>query len=328
MRAIAFTSHQTAEVVEVTEGQPLQSGEVLGRTIVSLTSPGTELHSGYFGSEFPDYPGYANVATVVETGPDVSGIAVGDTILCMETHREYVRTPAADATLVPKGLVPEVAAFARIMGISMSTLNIMSANPPSRVLITGLGPVGNLAAQIFQSCGFTVTATDPHEERRDALRRFGVTDVRASVRDEGPDIQDKVRTHIECSGHERAVLDGVETLGLLGEVFLVGVPWVPRDGSITAQQLLKAIFYRYVAVHSGWEWQVPRHPVADQANSIAANFAVAMDWLAEGRVRTDGLATLYRPEQAAEVYRGLADRSLPTIAALFDWREQALTTPR
>jgi threonine dehydrogenase-like Zn-dependent dehydrogenase len=321
MRAIAFTSYGKAELIDLADDRPLQSGEILGRTLVSLTSPGTELMSGYFGSEFPDYPGYANIATVVETGPDVVGISAGDTILCMETHREYVRTLAADATLVPQGLAPEVAAFARIMGISMSTLNIMTANPPSRVLVTGLGPVGNLAAQIFKGCGFTVTATDPHQERRDALLRYGVTDVRASIHAEGPEIKDKVRTHIECSGHERAVLDGVETLGLQGEVFLVGVPWTARDSSITAQHLLKAMFYRYVSVHSGWEWQVPRHPASDQANSIASNFEIAMDWLREGRIRTDGLATLYRPDQADEVYRGLADRSLPTIAALFDWRQ-------
>ena len=321
MRAVAFTSYGRAELVELTDDRPLQPGEILARTLVSLTSPGTELMSGYFGTEFPDYPGYANVATVVETGREVTGISVGDTIFCMETHREFVRTWATDATLVPKGLAPEIAAFARLIGISMSTLNIMRANPPSRVLITGLGPVGNLAAQIFQSCGFTVTATDPLRERRDALKRFGVTDVRASVHAEGPEITDKVRTHVECSGHEGAVLEGVETLGLQGEVYLVGVPWTARDSSITAQQLLKAMFYRYVSVHSGWEWQVPRHPAPDQSNSIAGNFETAMAWLQEGRVRTDGLATLYRPEQADEVYRGLADRSLPTIAALFDWRQ-------
>jgi threonine dehydrogenase-like Zn-dependent dehydrogenase len=320
MRAIAFTAKQTAELVDVVDDAPLADGEIRARTIVSLTSPGTELYSGYLGDSFPDYPGYANVATVLEIGRDVRGIVPGDVILCTETHREIVRTPAIDATRVPKGLAPEIAAFARIMGISMSALNVMTANPPSRVLITGLGAVGNLAAQIFASSGFIVTATDPHLERREALLRHGITDVRASVGAEGPALKDQVRTHIECSGSEVAVLEGVETVGLLGEVYLVGVPWVPRAAHITAQELLKAIFYRYVSVHSGWEWQVPRHPQPNSANSIAANYEIALQWLLEGRVRTDGLAAFYRPEQAGEVYRGLADRTLPTVAALFDWR--------
>ena len=320
MRAIAFTAKQTAELIEVEDDAPLGAGEVRARTIVSLTSPGTELYSGYFGDTFPDYPGYANVATVLEVGSDVQGIAPGDVILCAETHREIVRTAAIDATLVPRGLAPETAAFARMMGISMSALNVMTANPPSRVLITGLGAVGNLAAQIFATCGFTVTATDPHPERREALTRLGVSDVRASVNSDGPMLEDQVRTHIECSGSEVAVLEGIEKVGLLGEVYLVGVPWVPRAPDITAQQLLKAIFYRYVSVHSGWEWQVPRHPQPNQANSIAANYEIALQWLLEGRVRTEGLAAFYKPEQAAEIYRGLADRTLPTVAALFDWR--------
>ena len=287
---------------------------------MSLTSPGTELYSGYFGDTFPDYPGYANVATVLETGAEVNGIVPGDMILCSETHREIVRTAAIDATLVPRGLAPEVAVFARMMGISMSALNIMKANPPSRVLVTGLGAVGNLAAQNFAASGFTVTATDPHPERREAVARYGIADVRASVHGEGVPLTDQIRTHIECSGSEVAVLDGIETVGLLGDVFLVGVPWVPRAPEMTAQQLLKAIFYRYVSVHSGWEWQVPRHPQPNQANSIAGNYESAMQWLLDGRVRTDGLASFYRPEQAGEIYSGLADRTLPTVAALFDWR--------
>ena len=37
---------------------------------------------------------------------------------------------------------------------------------------------------------------------------------------------------------------------------------------------------------------------------------------------TDALATCYSPEQAQEVYSGLLNQSLPTLAAIFDWRSK------
>ena len=107
---------------------------------------------------------------------------------------------------IPQGLEPERAIFARLAGVSMSTLNTTTARAPSRVLVTGLGPVGNLAAQIFSACGYSVTAVDPVEIRRETARRSGLDDVRASIAEGAPDITGEVALHVECSGHEQAAL--------------------------------------------------------------------------------------------------------------------------
>ena len=319
MRTIAFTAHGVAELIQIDDAMPLGPTEIRAQTIVSLTSPGTEINGAFFGSDFPRYPGYATVASVIELGAEVTDVSKGDIVLCAGLHREFVRSDARDVSKVPAGLLPEVAVFARLMGVGMTALNVMSANPPSQVLVTGLGPVGNLAAQVFAGCGFAVTAVDLLETRRNLARRCGLTDVRDSVSAPGPALKDQVRTHIECSGHEGAVLEGIEAVGRLGQVFLVGVPW-RRATEITGHQILEAVFKRYVSVHSGWEWQVPRRVDSDRSNSIAQNYVAALEWLRTGRVTTEGLASMYRPEEAGRVYRGLADRTLPTIAALFDWR--------
>ena len=319
MRSIAFTAHKIAELVEVDDEVPLRPGEVRALTVVSLTSPGTELNGGYLGDDFPKFPGYAAVAEVVETGPEVETVRPGDVVLCPGTHSDVVRCAARDATPVPPGLLPEVAVFARLLGVGLSAVNVMSANPPSRVLVTGLGPIGNLAAQVVSACGFTVTSVDPVVSRRDLAKACGLSDVRADLGERGPDLKDIVRTHIECSGQESAVMSGLQTVGRLGEILLVGVPW-RRSTDVTAHALLDAIFRRYVCVRSGWEWQVPRYREACQHNSIEENYAAALEWLRDGRVRTGGLAQLYRPHEADAVYRGLAERSLPTISAIFDWR--------
>ena len=319
MRRVAITAYKTAELIEVpSTSVPLGPKDVRGRTLVSLTSPGTELNANFMSRDYPSYPGYASVFTVDEAGSGVADIPVGSAVLCSGSHQEFQQARRDDIVPVPAGLDPKRALFARLAGVSMSTLNTTAARPPSRVLVTGLGPVGNLAAQIFSICGFFVTAVDPVEKRRQSARRAGVADVRPSIDHGAPDIVDNVALHVECSGHEQAVLDGCKCVRKRGEVVLVGVPWRKRT-DIPAFDLLQAVFNRYVVLRSGWEWEVPHYRADFRGNSIIENYAAAMEWIAEGRIKTDELATRYSPRQAQEVYDGLLQQSLPTPAAVFDW---------
>jgi threonine dehydrogenase-like Zn-dependent dehydrogenase len=322
MKRIAITAYQKAEV-ELTDTPcaPLQPTEVRGRTLVSLTSPGTELHSNYLGKNFPTYPGYASVFSVDEVGADVTDLAIGTVVFGSGGHREYQQMHRESVIPIPQGLEPEQAIFARLAGVSMSTLNTTTARAPSRVLVTGLGPVGNLAAQIFSACGYSVTAVDPVESRRETAGRSGLNDVRASIAEGAPNITGEIALHVECSGHEQAALDGCNCVRKRGEVVLVGVPWKKRT-EISSFELLHAVFHRYVVLRSGWEWEVPRQPAEFRGNSISGNYAAAMDWIAAGKIKTDGLATCYSPEQAQEVYSGLLNQSLPTPSAIFDWRSK------
>jgi len=320
MRQIIFTAHRTAQVVDVPNlDAPLKPDEVRGRSLISLTSPGTELNWGFLGANFPANTGYSSVFSVEEVGAEVHDLQPGAIVLGSGNHREYQQAARRDVTPLPEGLAPEKAVFARLVGVSMSTLNTTTARPPSRVLVTGLGPVGNLAAQVFTAGGYRVTAIDPFEARREDARRVGLKDVRGGVADAPADLTDQVALHVECSGHEQAVLDGCRCIRKRGEVVLIGVPWKRRT-EIYAADLLHAVFHRYVVLRSGWEWEVPVQPREFAGNSIMENHAAALTWLADGRLRVDGLASAYAPSRAQEVYDGLLAQSLPTPAALFDWR--------
>ena len=324
MRHVAVTAHREAGVIQVPDlTQPLRDDQVRGPTLVSLISPGTELNHAFLAKDiFPRTVGYASVFRVEEVGSAVTDIPVGAVVLTtFGGHREFQDAERKSLIPLPGGLPPEKAVFARLAGVSMSTLDTTAARPPARVLVTGLGPVGNLAAQIFASCGYQVTAVDPVESRRASALKVGLTDVRASIAKGPVDLTDKVQLHIECSSHEKAVLDGAATIRKGGELVLVGVPW-RRNTDHSAFDLLHVIFHRYVTVRSGWEWEVPIHPTDFQGNSLMENWAASVQWIASGKLNVDGMATSFAPEEAQKAYTALLDQTLPTPAALFDWRKR------
>lgn len=318
MKRIAFTAHKQADLIE-TPGftEPIKPGDIRGRTLVSLVSPGTELNSGFLGSQFPNHPGYACVFQVDEIGSDVRNLIPGAIVFGSGNHTERQEAHHRDVLEVPASLSPETAVFARLAGVSMSTLNVTVVRPPARVLVTGLGPVGILAAQIFDRAGYAVTAIDPIESRRRSASNLRLRDIRPAV--EIDDLEDDIALHVECSGHEQAVHDGCKCVRKGGEIFLVGVPWRRKTENYSFD-LLHAIFHRYVVLRSGWEWQVPRESRDFSQNSIMGNLAAAVGWLADGRLSVKNMGGLYTPDRAQQVYSGLLDQSLPTPTAIFDWR--------
>jgi NADPH:quinone reductase-like Zn-dependent oxidoreductase len=305
MLRLAFVDPERAELLDAPEPGPVQPHEVRGKTVVTLVSPGTELNWRSVTPDFPIYPGYACVFAVEEAGSAVLDLVPGALVFYAGPHCQRQQCPREDVVPLPAGLAPETAVFARLAVVTMSTLTTTTARPPARVLVTGLGPVGNLAAQVFTHCGYRVTAVDPS----------------ASVAAEaGADLADQVALHLECSGHEQAALDGCRTVQQRGEVVLVGTPWKRRT-DLFAFDLLQAVFHRYVVLRSGWEWEVPRQRTPFVSGSAQANAVAILEWLAAGSIHAGGMAGTYSPREATEVYACLANQSLPTPTAIFDWRK-------
>lgn len=300
--------------------------EVAGRTLYSLISAGTEINQ-YLGvcyqmglpwGTFPIHPGYAAVFQIETVGGEVSDLKAGDLAFCMGPHHSYQRFPREAVIPVPVGLNPEIAPFARLMNVTMTTLTTTTARPPAKVLVTGLGPVGFMGALIFARCGYEVIACDPIESRCQKLREAGIKEIYSKVPVDDPAIKGKIDLVLECSAHEQAVLDGLSVIKKGAEVVLVGVP-MPRKTEMYAQEVIYKVFRNFGVLRSGTEWEVPNYPVDYRKNSIFGNQAAALKWLQEGSIKVDGLYTKVSPKDAQQIYQNLVHRRYGQVGIMLDW---------
>jgi len=306
----------------------LSRTEVQGRTLATLISPGTELAWADVGP-FPLKPGYAAVFEAEKVGQDVEGIAPGDHLLCMGGHRSTQHFDARYVLKLPVGMAPEVAVLARLMGVSMTTLMTTTARPGDRVIVSGAGPVGLLAAHLCTIGGFDVTLVEPGARRRAQALASGINDVRSAIPLDDAAFKSKVALVIDCSGHEQAVLDACNVVRKRGEVVLVGVPWKAHT-SILAHDVLRPVFFNFVVLRSGWEWEVPitnRDFVWEELyegynnapHTTMSGLDKALRWLDQGHVKTDGLIRKLSPSDPQGVYGSILDGKVEEPFVVFDW---------
>jgi 2-desacetyl-2-hydroxyethyl bacteriochlorophyllide A dehydrogenase len=330
VRRITFTEPHQVELVDARLEDSEDDTLLFGPTVVSLISPGTELAmlrgwaNDQWDVSFPMASGYNAVFQVAEVGPAVDDVARGRHVLCGDFdpwfqpfHQSFQQMPRVHAVVIPASLAPETAVFARLMVVTMETLVTTRARPPEKVLVSGLGIIGNLAAQMFTAAGYETLAWDPVPRRRELAASSGVTTLARPFGD-AAGRADGAALALECSANEGAALDCIECLKAHGEVVLAARPWRQMT-DISGQAVLAGIYRRYSSVRSGWEGQLPHTEEPFRSPSRVQLLVGALRWLAEGRLSVENLADHAQPDEAPAVYARLDRGEHDLLTTVFRW---------
>lgn len=121
------------------------------------------------------------VGTIEQLGPDVTGLSVGDRVMCdlvmsRGGFAEYASVPAKELAPVPDALSDEVAAcLPQAGGIAVTGTEGLTSR--DRLLINGAGGgSGTMAIQLAKAAGAHVTAVD-HSGKLEFLSALGADDV-------------------------------------------------------------------------------------------------------------------------------------------------------
>jgi L-iditol 2-dehydrogenase len=132
---------------------------------------------------------------------------------------QFVTIDAAFAHPVPAGLSAEQAAMAEPVSVGIWAARKTGITGGDRVLVTGAGPVGILAAQVARALGAQVpVVTDTSALRLESAQRLGLRTAPA-----GAQLDEEFDVLLECSGAQPALAAGMRALAPGGRVALVGM---------------------------------------------------------------------------------------------------------
>ncbi|HZO90026.1 MAG TPA: zinc-binding dehydrogenase [Chthonomonadaceae bacterium] len=230
------------------ERPPLAPGQVRVRTLYSGISAGTEM-TIYRGSNpyakkrwnaelklfvptteqpqfYPAPLGYEEVGCVVEVGPDVTEVAVGDCVYGSWSHRTEVVLPArlAAQNRFSSDQDPRHGIFARIGAIALNGILDAQINVGETVAVFGAGVVGLICMGLARLAGARVIAVDIDPVRLRHAERYAdewlSKDVALTIKGEshgrGADVV------IEAAGSYDALAEAIRSVAYAGKVISLG----------------------------------------------------------------------------------------------------------
>ncbi len=129
--------------------------------------------------------GYSTAGEVIAVGAEATNFSVGDRVACaglnIANHAEVNYIPRNMAVKIPRDLSYDSACFITVGAIAMQGVRLAELTLGDRVVVLGLGLVGQIAAQLARCAGATVLATDIDSNKVELARKLGCDRAVASV---------------------------------------------------------------------------------------------------------------------------------------------------
>ena len=109
--------------------------------------------------------GYSSCGEVIQTGKDVHDFHVGDKVVSNGGHAEYVTVSQNLCSRIPEGTPEKEAAFTVLGSIALHGLRLSETTLGSKIVVIGLGVVGQLVCRLAEAQGSEVIGVDPDDKR-------------------------------------------------------------------------------------------------------------------------------------------------------------------
>lgn len=121
--------------------------------------------------------GYSSAGIVKEVGDGMDGIKIGDKIACFgdgfATHSELTFVPKNMLVKIPEKVGFEEAAFVGLGSIALNAIRVANLTFGEKVVVIGLGLLGQLSVQMLKAFGCKVLGVDISEVKIEMAREYG-----------------------------------------------------------------------------------------------------------------------------------------------------------
>jgi len=273
--------------------------------------------------------GYSAAGQVIEIGSAVGGLRPGQLVATggagKANHAEFQAVPGLLCAAVPDGVPATDAAFVTMASIALHGLRLADVGPGAKVVVIGLGLVGQLAGRLAVAAGCDVVGIDPAPHARVVAGRSGfqaVNELGDSTtehvlswsRGRGADAvlicaatsssAPVTRAPALCRDHAAVVIVG--DVGL----HLDRTPFYERELSLRFARSYGP--GRYDPSYEAWGVD---YPVGQVRWTEGRNFEAVLDLLAAGRLQVSDLVThRFDIGDAPSAYELIEKRAEPYLA--------------
>jgi threonine dehydrogenase-like Zn-dependent dehydrogenase len=319
---------------------PADHGEVLCAAEKSVISIGTETFClrGEFeeGTNWSDWvhypfePGYSMTGRVIETGPGVEVLKVGDRIAAVVPHKQYFKVhvqesyerPAGAFYKLPDGISSEEGCWMLLAVTTQLGVRRADLKLGETAGVIGLGILGQLVVQYLALSGTRkIIAIDPISSRIELARSHGATHGLAMNAGDalkgieaitGGKMLDAV---FEITGHPAVLPQAIPMLRKLGRLVLLGDTPQP-----SLQHLAPGVVSNSLAILGIHGSMSPEHPSEYAPWTQNEMTGLFYDYLLQGRMSVKDLITSYiSPLDAPKLYQQLLAGNSDQLGIMLDW---------
>jgi predicted dehydrogenase/threonine dehydrogenase-like Zn-dependent dehydrogenase len=278
--------------------------------------------------------GYCNVGRVMQLGANVEGFSIGDRVASNGWHAEVVRVPANLCAKIPDTVHDDTAAFTVLSAIALQGIRLVQPTLGEAIVVTGLGLIGLLTAQLLKGHGCRVLGIDVDPARVRLAKESGIEAVDLSS---GEDPIARANSFSRGRGVDAVIVtastpssEPIHQAALMcrkrGRIVLVGVTGLSISRSDFYEKELSfqvSCSYGPGRYDPNYEERGQDYPAGFVRWTAQRNFEAALDMMSDGRLDVARLVSHRFPfGHVTDAYQLLASKE-PSLGVLVEYPESA-----
>ena len=319
-----------ANLIDKARQQPDKVKQVLDKLKTDGVQPTLEAVFNKLGQPLP--LGYCNVGRVIAVGKGVTEFVVGDRVASNGNHAEYVCVPKNLVVKVPDAVTDEEAAFTVIGSIGLEGIRLFKPELGETVVVTGLGLIGLVVAQLLIANGCRVVGIDFDQEKVEMATSMGVIAINPASGVNPVKFIDELTNGVGADGviitastkSDEVMHQACEMSRKRGRVILVGVVGLNlRRDDFYKKELSFQVSCSYGAGRYDEEYENKGHdyPLPYVRWTEKRNFETILHTIASGKLDVKSLITeVVELKDYLEIYGDMRKRG--SIASIIKFPEE------
>lgn len=274
--------------------------------------------------------GYSSAGFVLECGAGVQEFKPGDRVAIAAPHAEIVSVSKNLIARVPGGVSLEAAAYAPIGAIALEGVRLARVSLGERVLVIGLGLIGQLAVGLLKAQGCRVFGTDLDPAKLRLATEFGADQVaQGSPRDSVMSFSDSFGVDsvliTAATNSNEPIEFAAEVCRPKGRIVLVGVaglniprpPFFEKELEFTVSSSMGPGRFDPQYAERGIDY-----PIGHARWTVQRNIQAVLEAIAEGRLPVEKLSShRFSIENAADAYDLITTSKEPVLGIVLEYPE-------